>query len=226
MLTSVSVIGETPFGLATAVSTPPYQFSITVPGSLKIRAGKYRLTALGGRPNGRPFAVSVPIMIDVEPSQQPTALRVEPKVIEFRKAGEAMTLSVFGTFADGTSMRLEHSTAITYTAFTTSHFTVTNTGVVKAGPMKRKIMGTVLIQYGNLHTTVAIECNPITDQTLPSSSSSLSPRANGRFQIDAAYGSPLESCPGEFPPYQPYGSAKIQGARTSMVCLRAFDTTT
>jgi hypothetical protein len=159
-LTSVSIIGETPFGLAPAVTTPPYQFSITVPDPLTIRAGMYRLTAIGEMPGGRPFADSLPITIDVEPSAQVTSLSVEPQIVLLQHPTDGMSIGVIGTFSDGTTMRIDHSTAITYTAPATGDFTVTSTGVVRAGPMNRTITGTVMIQYGGLKASVLVNCHP------------------------------------------------------------------
>jgi hypothetical protein len=163
-LRGVMVGGEGPLGVTRAVKSPPYQFSITLPAAQNVPAGKYRLRAAAGRP-GQPPGYSPSISLDVEPSQAPAALRVEPKLIELHKAGDAMSIGVWGTFADGSTMALTKSSGITYTSFSTSDFTVSTAGVVKAGRLSRKILGTVMIQYGSLRASVAIECNPATDTT-------------------------------------------------------------
>src|SRR5207249_86794 len=92
----VAVIGTDPLGGTDALTAPPFQYSLNVP--TLIRPGLYYLTAIGA--DGHAVVFSSSISIDVERSDFPTQLGVEPTQIFFESQGEQLPLRIVGSFAD------------------------------------------------------------------------------------------------------------------------------
>src|ERR1700741_854546 len=80
------------------LTTPPYQFSITIPA--KITAGKHYLNAIGGR-SGQQSGKSQRLDLDVEPSAQISGISAKPAIMQFDSAGDKLPLRVWGTFSEG-----------------------------------------------------------------------------------------------------------------------------
>jgi hypothetical protein len=105
------VFVEGPIGASKLVKTPPYQLSLPIPQ--KIAAGKYSIFAFGARA-GQNAGTSDPIHLDVEPSLPVTSIRLDSKAITFKHAGDKISVSVWATFSDGSTMDITHSSGITY----------------------------------------------------------------------------------------------------------------
>ncbi len=149
VFTGVMLAG--PFVFSAPLYSAPYQFSLTVPQN--IAAGKYRIEAIGGR-QGQTFGTSNPIILDVEPAAAITKIRVQPVTIPFSQPGEVGTLSVFGTFADGSTIDISQSTGTTYTSADTTAVTVSSNGLVTAVGVGKFGNTPILVQYGGRQFTV------------------------------------------------------------------------
>jgi IPT/TIG domain/Bacterial Ig domain len=147
----IMLAGKGPFVFSAPVYSAPYQFSLTVPQN--IAAGKYQITAIGGR-QGQTFGTSNPISLDVEPAAAITSIRPEAAGIIFSHPGDVETLKVFGTFADGSTMDITHSTGTTYTSQDTTAVTVNRTGIVTAVGVGNVGNTPILIQYGGQQSMV------------------------------------------------------------------------
>ena len=131
--TFVGLLGQFPLQTSACASQPCFRFAVTVPTTIN-RAGLYSIGAFGGagaRGAGSVFA-SDSQALDVEPGAAITNLNVEFSSLVFHRAGESLSLTVRGGFANGTSMDITESTEITYTSSDTKVATVNRYGVVTA----------------------------------------------------------------------------------------------
>jgi hypothetical protein len=152
----VFLVAEHPIGTGASqvLTSPPYQFSITIPNNIGA-ARKYFVGATGIAPSGQ-SGKALRIHLDVEPSVAISSIAVHPKTISFIRAGEAIPLSVAGTFADGSIMDITQSSGTTYTSGDTTAVIVGTTGVVTAiGPGNLGITP-VIAQYGNQTFSVQV----------------------------------------------------------------------
>ena len=133
----VTIIGQTPFGSSDqALSAPPYQFTIEVPGS--ISPGQYTLTAVGITSSA--FIYSTPVLVDVERPDSPVSISTEPSLLSLYP-GQMGYLRVIGTFSDGTSLDLTQSTTTTFSSSATTVATVSAFGIVTpVGPGSAQIL--------------------------------------------------------------------------------------
>lgn len=80
-----------------------------------------------------------PISIDIERPYRPTSLKIEPISVNL-DVGQRIPLQVIGTYADGSSVRLTHSTQTTFVSKSPGIATVTEYGLVTAiGPGSTRI---------------------------------------------------------------------------------------
>ncbi len=124
----VRVIQDLPLGFSEPRTTPPYQFTITIPN--KIRPGLYTLTAEGVVSPTQELTSSVEI--DVERSDSPISTAVEPSLLTNYQPGDRAPLHVTGTYADGSTEDLTVSTTTTYVSQSPSIASVNAEGVVEA----------------------------------------------------------------------------------------------
>jgi len=116
--------------LSTSVSTsPPYQFSITIPGNTK--PGLYRLTASGATGPGT-GSESPAVTIRVENPNQLIELKSDLAQIVFQFVGQQIPLVVMGTFSDATKANISDSLGTTYQSNNPSVVMVNTTGLVTA----------------------------------------------------------------------------------------------
>jgi hypothetical protein len=114
----------------------PNQFLQVVPTTM--RPGVYHLTALGKNSSGVVFSTAV--AIDVEPQYTP-AIKVKPSVLAFTAPGATLSVQVSGTFFDGTTLDMTHSSRTTFTSNNPQVATVDGNGVVTAvGPGQTALM--------------------------------------------------------------------------------------
>jgi hypothetical protein len=83
----------------------PKQFLLMIPDATQ--PGTYRLTAMGRTSDG--IVESNAIVLDVERSDEPTRIWVEPSIIHFTHVGDQIPVRVLGAFADGSQTELTRS---------------------------------------------------------------------------------------------------------------------
>jgi hypothetical protein len=109
------------------LTAPPYQFSFTVPvGS---RPGLAAITAMGSTAAGE--IDSLPVTIAIERSDSPQSITTDSSQLELR-IGDQMTISVAGTYEDGSIVDLSHSTQTKYEPVIAGVVSVTADGFVTA----------------------------------------------------------------------------------------------
>jgi len=145
----LALIGQHPLGVGQVVSggapgivsrgageSRPIQFQIRIP--TEIQPGIYRVTAVGRAWNGD--VESEALTLDVESSQEPARIWIEPSIIKFARAGERIPVRVLGVFADASQKELTRSSKTTFISADPRVATVTADGVVVSmGPGKTSI---------------------------------------------------------------------------------------
>jgi hypothetical protein len=102
------VTGNAPLPSATPVANPN-TYQLVIPKN--IIPGKYYVSASGGsKANGFFFDQ---VAIDVERTEIPTSIRVEPLSLSFDEVGDGRTLRTYGEFPDG-EVDLTHSSSMFY----------------------------------------------------------------------------------------------------------------
>jgi hypothetical protein len=125
--TSVSVGAPGSPDGATFRKSPPYQFSFTIPNEIAL--GPAEIDALGATASGDVFAD--PVFIDVERADSPTRITLNHSSIELQ-AGDILPVSVYGTYADGSTINLTKSTQTKYEQTDTGVVSVRADGLLTA----------------------------------------------------------------------------------------------
>jgi hypothetical protein len=158
ILAEVSIVGADPIGLTPPVTTPPFQFSITIPPGTSIR--KYALTAWAIDGQGQ-TVVSEPITIMVESPVNPVALSSDPPKLYFEAQGEQLPLAITATFPDGSVADVTESSKIAYTSSDSSVASVDASGVVTAaGQGNTSITATYGQPPSSVQATVLVTVPP------------------------------------------------------------------
>ena len=137
----VIIAGSGPIGFSQPLTSPPFRFTIQIPA--KITPGFYTLRAVGGSASGQ-LDYSDPISIDVERSDPPISLKIEPERLDMSVRQKTL-LDVVGTYKDGTVADLSKSSLTTYVSKSPDIVTVSGDGLVTAvapGTTKIIINGT------------------------------------------------------------------------------------
>jgi len=108
------------------LSSPPYEFSFTVP--LQVTPGLTTIGALGLTASG---PVTAEIQVDIERSDSPQTITADTSKLELA-IGDAVPIQVFGTYSDGTVLRVTDSTQTTYLSQAPSVASVSPYGFVSA----------------------------------------------------------------------------------------------
>jgi hypothetical protein len=138
----ILVLTEHPLPNVQATSIPT-QFTLTLPTN--VIPGVYQITAIGFAPSG--YVQSAPVQVDVERQDVPVSISVKPTFQTIGVIGSNHPINVQGTFADGTTLSLTHSSLTNYISDDTSVVTVASNGLMTAvGPG----FTTVIVQYGVL----------------------------------------------------------------------------
>ena len=135
------LIGQHPLGMAQLASDGtagivaqgqgeghPQQFLLMIPNATQ--PGTYRLTAMGRTSDG--IVESNAIVLDVERSDEPTRIWVEPSIIHFTHVGDQIPVRVLGAFADGSQTELTRSSNTIFTSADPRVASLTAGGMVTA----------------------------------------------------------------------------------------------
>lgn len=127
----VAVIGQDPIPTSNLQNSVPAQFSITIP--TEIDAGSYTLTATGTTTPGQ-MGDSVPISVDIERPDMPTALSAQTPAsqLTLEALGQRFPIILFAAFSDGSILAVTQSSYVTYSSSNTAIATVDNNGMVTA----------------------------------------------------------------------------------------------
>ncbi|HZR28357.1 MAG TPA: IPT/TIG domain-containing protein [Terriglobales bacterium] len=104
------------------------QFTLTLPTN--ITPGWYQLGAVGSAPSG--YVESAPVLIDVERSDAPVSITVQPTFFTVQGIGSQTPIPIYGTYADGTNLYLSNSTQTGLVSANTTIATVS--GATSSGP--------------------------------------------------------------------------------------------
>jgi hypothetical protein len=125
----VMVVAWDPIGLSDVVTSPPFQFSLTIPPTTK--PGAYLLTAVAIDSQGVPVE-SQPISVSVEPLSPPVSISVQPSQVSFRATGVSNALRVLAMFQDGSNSDVTASANLSYSSLDPTVAVVNSAGVVTA----------------------------------------------------------------------------------------------
>ena len=118
-------------GLSTALTSPPYSFTVTVPSQA---AGQESITAVGVTANGS-VVFSPAITVDAEPSLAVSGITLNFSQVNFGFTGDQVGLTVQGTLSDGSLVNLTQSNKTTFSSGNIAVATVSSTGLLTAvGP--------------------------------------------------------------------------------------------
>jgi hypothetical protein len=108
-VSGIFVTTESPLPEAQPTANP-LQFTLTLP--LNITPGIYSLGAVGYTSSGDVEAV--PVLVDIERPDFPISLSVQPPSIQLQGVGDQVPISLYGTYADGTTLLLSNSLSLNY----------------------------------------------------------------------------------------------------------------
>ncbi len=144
----VSLVGQNPTGVVASLPSSPYSFQITIPAG--ISPGSYSITAFANASGS--LVSSPPVQLQVERTDQPTSLQLEPNNLSFRFSGEQIPLLLYGTFSSGTQI-VTASSLVTFQSSTPSVATVSTTGIVTAVTSGTS---TITASYGSIQATLKV----------------------------------------------------------------------
>jgi hypothetical protein len=124
----VAVAAWDPIVSLQVLTTPPYQFGITIPSI--IRLGLYLLTAFGNAVSGSHIS-SDSISIDVERPDSPQRIATNCTQLD-ESVGDESVIRVTGTCTDGAVVDLSKSTQTIYQTTPSGIVSVSRDGVVVA----------------------------------------------------------------------------------------------
>jgi hypothetical protein len=130
------------------LTAPPYQFSFTVPS--QSRPGLGAISAIGSTAAGE--VDSLPISIAIERSDSPQSIATGFSQLRM-PIGHQTTISVTGTYEDGSIVDLSQSTQTKYEPASAGVVSVTSDGFVTAlAPGST----TIVVRHRNLQRTVKV----------------------------------------------------------------------
>lgn len=142
----IAIIG--PGITAGPLSGPAPSFTVTIPTNAE--SGPLKISANGIDSSGN-FDSSLYVTLDVERSDMPVSLRVDPPSYHLQQ-GQSLPLSVFGIYADGSWHGLTQSSRLLLTSSNTAVAAVQNGSVVASGPGS----ATIQISYENLTASASV----------------------------------------------------------------------
>lgn len=104
----IMIVAPEDINVDTVLSSPPYEFSFTIPS--QVTPGLTTIGALGLSASG---PVTTEIQVDIERPDSPQTITTDTSQLELA-VGDSVPVQVFGTYADGTMLRLTNSTQTTY----------------------------------------------------------------------------------------------------------------
>jgi len=123
----ILIIGEDPIGFTTEKGPPPYKVAVKIP--VKIRPGRYLLSAQSIDQSTREPIFSKSIAIDVERPDWPKSLTTDAGPYPFElRIGAQIPIQVLGTYSDGSVVDLSRSRLTKYVSRDPAVVTVTDEG--------------------------------------------------------------------------------------------------
>ena len=122
----IMIVAPEDINVDTVLSSPPYEFSFTIPS--QVTPGLTTIGALGLSASG---PVTTEIQVDIERPDSPQTITTDTSQLELA-VGDSVPVQVFGTYADGTMLRLTNSTQTTYLSQAPSVAGVSPYGIVTA----------------------------------------------------------------------------------------------
>jgi hypothetical protein len=121
------IVGEDPIGFSSLASVAPFQFSVAVPSTARVR--KYRLTAVGRTVAGREI-YSNPITLDVERSDFPSKLFAGMRHLTFEAQGQHFPVRISAEFPDASVLDVTESSNVTFSSSNDAVASINALGVV------------------------------------------------------------------------------------------------
>lgn len=134
----------------------PLSFSVTIPANAF--PGKFTISAAGDDSSSGVLQTSYDVTLDVERTDSPVSLRVDPTSMHFQHVGQSLSLKVTGVYADGSWHGLTHSPLLQMTSSDTAVAKITN-GAVKAVSLGNT---TIQVKYERLSASVPIYVSQVT----------------------------------------------------------------
>lgn len=125
----LDVIGEQPIGMSTIATATPAQFTLSIPAA--ISCGVHTIIAEGTTSSGQNVQ-SAGIAVDVERADLPASLAADTSALIFETQGQESSLVIYGSYADGTTQRVNESSLVTYASTNTNVAVVDSLGDVTA----------------------------------------------------------------------------------------------
>jgi hypothetical protein len=144
-----SVMEAPESGLSPVSGPSTLTFSVTIPASSF--PGKFGISAAGTNASGI-LQSSYEITLEVERTDSPVSLRVDPPSLHLRFVGDSVHFTVTGIYQDGSWHGLSQSSALQITSENTAVAIAKDGSIVASGP------GNTLIQilYGSATATIAV----------------------------------------------------------------------
>jgi hypothetical protein len=157
---SVSIIAPGYINGLAALTSPPYQFSFTVPPipSKGIGPGINTISVMGTTTAAAgPVFAAVPIAI--ERADSPQSIAIDRSAFEL-SVGEELPIGVYGKYSDASTLRITESTQTTYTSQDPSIAAVVTTDGVVRGVAPGST--TIVVRHQGLQriVTVTVSRNP------------------------------------------------------------------
>jgi hypothetical protein len=140
-------------GLSSVLGPSTLSFSVTIPTNAF--PGRFGISALGPDSSGT-VQGSYEVTLDVERTDTPVSLRVDPPSMHFQHVGQSLRLNVIGVYADGSWHGLTQSSRLQMTSSNTGIAAVTNGSIKAVSPGNT----TIQVSYGSLTASVPIYVPP------------------------------------------------------------------
>jgi hypothetical protein len=194
-------------GLSSVTAPAALSFSVTIPTNAF--PGKFGISAFGPD-SSRTLQGSDEITLDVERTDSPVRLRVDPPSLHLNFVGDSQDLTVIGIYQDRSWHGLSQSSLLQITSENTAVAIVKNGIIIASGPGNT----TIQVSYGSTTATVAV--------SVPSS---ISGDLNGDGRVDmedvnidkAALGQP-DTVPNDA--RDPMGAGKVTAEDVQAIILR------
>lgn len=127
----------------------PLSISVTIPANAF--PGRFTISAAGGNSSGV-LQTSYDVTLDVERTDVPARLRVDPPSLHFKFVGDSAELTVTGVYADGSWHGLTQSSLLQITSENTGVAIVKNGAIIASGAGNT----TIQVSYEGVTATVAV----------------------------------------------------------------------
>jgi hypothetical protein len=146
----IAVIGQGPLGAASVTTSTGATVNLVLAIPATVAPGLYAITAVGVNSTGT-LVTSSPVHIDVERSDSPMALSVDPVVLTLRFVGDALPVTVLGSFSGG-FLEVTQSSLLTMESANPRVATATNGLITAVGAGQT----TINLTYGSLTAQIEV----------------------------------------------------------------------